>query len=177
MAQSAERSSAYRIELLTKSHDRTAFGCSIEPLDRYLKVQASQDMRRRVASCFVAIDAATSEIAGYYTLAATGLPLDLFPDEIIRRLPRYPVVPAGLLGRLAVSTKHQGKSLGKAMLFDALRRIAETDLMAFALVVDAKDDAAVSFYEHFGFVGVAGDRRKLVLPIATVLPLIRGGSP
>ena len=96
--------SPYRIELLAKKLDRASFSSGSEPLDRYLKTQASQDIRRRISSCSVAVDSATAEIAGFYTIAATSVPLDKFPDDIAQKLPRYPLVAAGLLGRLAVAT-------------------------------------------------------------------------
>ena len=176
MAQTATPASPFRIELLGKAHDRATFSSGSEPLDRYLKTQASQDMRRRISSCFVAVDAATGAVAGYYTIAATGIPLDKFPDDIAKKLPRYPLVAAGLLGRLAVATNQQGKGLGAGLLADAIRRIAAADLMAYALVVDAKDDAALRFYQHFGFVLLGGEAARLVLPVATALTLV-GGKP
>ena len=173
MVQSATPS-PYRIEMLAKKHDRASFSSGTEPLDRYLKTQASQDMRRRVSSCFVAVDSTTAEIAAFYTMAATGVPLDKFPDDIAQKLPRYPLVPAGLLGRLAVATAHQGKGIGKSLLIDAIRRIAATDLMAYALVVDAKDDAALRFYQHFGFIAFPSRRHRLFLPMKTIAALFPG---
>ena len=130
-------------------------------------------MRRRVASCFVAVDHTTGEIAGLYTLAATGIALDKLPDDIARCLPRYPVVPAGLLGRLAVSTACRGRGIGTSLLADAIRRVAAADLLAFALIVDAKDEAAQRFYERFGFTLLVGEAARLALPIATALPILR----
>lgn len=162
----------YRIEPLASAHKRDGFTCGVEPLDRYLKAQASQDVRRRVSSCFVAVDTANGEIAGYYTLAATGIPLDRLPDEIVRKLPRYPVVPAALLGRLAIAQTQQKQGLGKALIADAFKRVGAADVMAFALIVDAKDDGAKRFYVHFGFRLLAGEMSRLALPVATALKLL-----
>jgi predicted N-acetyltransferase YhbS len=134
---------SYRIELLA-AHDRTAFISGSEPLDRYLREQAKQDMRRRIASCFVAIDN-SGAIAGFYTIAASSLVLDALPADQIKRLPRYPTVPAVLLGRLAVAKAHQGQRLGAALVADALLRATRTDVMAYAMIVDAKDEAAARF--------------------------------
>ncbi|MEO9132117.1 MAG: GNAT family N-acetyltransferase [Sphingomonas sp.] len=139
----------YRIELLGKQ-DRSTFASGSDPLDRYLRERAAQDMRRRVASCFVAI-AADGTIAGFYTIAATSLMLDLLSAEHARRLPRYPTIPAVLLGRLAVASAHQGKRLGGALVADALLRVTRTEVMAYAMLVDAKDEPAARFYQHLGF--------------------------
>lgn len=152
--------SAYRIELLG-AHDRSAFVSGSDALDRYLREQAKQDIRRRVASCFVAIDN-DGIIAGYYTIAATSLILDKLSPERAKRLPRYPSIPAVLLGRLAVAQAHQGKRLGGALVADALLRATRAEVMAYAMVVDAKDEQATKFYEHLGFERLGDDPRKLI---------------
>ena len=89
------------VEPLTAAHDRASFSCGVPALDRYLRELATQDIRRRVSNCFVALDA-TGKIAGYYTFAATSLPLTELPPEQAKRLPRFPSFPACLIGRLAV---------------------------------------------------------------------------
>ncbi len=150
----------YRIELLS-TQDRSAFASGSEALDRYLQQQAKQDMRRRVASCFVAVDA-TGAIAGFYTIASSSLVLDLLPAEQAKRLPRYPTIPAVLLGRLAVAQSHQGKRLGGALVADALLRATRAEIMAYAMIVDAKDDAAVRFYQHLDFTRLVDDQRRLI---------------
>lgn len=162
----------FRIEPLTSTHDRSRFVSGSEALDRYLREHASQDIRRRIATCFVAVDIATAEIAGFYTLAAASVPLDALAPEITRKLPRYPLVPAALLGRLAIAQGYQGKGLGAALLADAIKRTARAELGVFALLVDAKDESAQRFYEHFGFSLLPGESRRLVLPIATALRLL-----
>lgn len=169
--------STFRIEALSSAHDRSAFASGSEPLDKYLRVQASQDIKRRVATCFVAISASKQEIVGYYTLTATSIALDAVSEEIKRKLPRYPVVPAALLGRLAVSKQCQGKGLGSGLLADALLRVAHTELGIFAMLVDAKDEYAQRFYEHFGFTRIVGHDRRLMLPIATALLLLTNQEP
>lgn len=155
--------SGYRIEPLAK-HDRDGFSCGSTPLDRYFREQVTQDVRRRIASCFVAISS-SDEVAGFYTLAATSLAFDRLAPERARKLPRYPVVPAVLLGRLAVASTHQGKQLGIALVADALLRCTRSDIAAHVMVVDAKDAAAVRFYERLGFERLIDDRSRLVRPI------------
>ncbi len=155
----------YRIEPLAR-HDRTAFTSGSELLDRYLRERAGQDMRRRVASCFVAVDEAGA-IAGFYTIAASSLVLDLLPADEAKRLPRYPVIPAVLLGRLAIAKAHQGKRLGAALVADALLRGARTEVMAYAMIVDAHDEPAARFYEHLGFARLGGVGPRLIRALST----------
>jgi ribosomal protein S18 acetylase RimI-like enzyme len=148
-------------------HDHSCFSCGVILLDRYLREQASQDVKRHIASCFVAIDAATGAIAGYYTLAATSVQASDLPPDIIKRLPRYQSLPAALIGRLAIDQRSHRRGFGSVLLADAARRVIKGDLKAFILVVDAKDDNAVAFYRHQGFLPLASRPRSLFLPLAT----------
>jgi hypothetical protein len=90
------------VEPLGSGHDRTSFVCGVEPLDRYFRNQAGQDVRRRATACFVCQERATGQIAGYYTLSAGSILLTDLPAQLAKRLPRYPTVPIARLGRLAV---------------------------------------------------------------------------
>ena len=152
--------SRYRIELLAR-HKRDNFACGSPELDLYLRERAAQDMRRRVASCFVAVDGANG-IAGFYTIAATSIALELLSAEWEKRLPRYPAVPAVLLGRLAVGSAHQGEGLGGLLVADALLRAAQSEVMAHALVVSAKNESTSRFYGHLGFEEIDDDGRRLI---------------
>lgn len=160
---------AFIIEALASKHDRSAFTCGTEPLDRYFRQQVTQDIRRRIASCFVMVENATGAVAGYYTISATSLFLTDLPEEQAKRLPRHPLVPAVLLGRLAVATTFQGRHLGASLVADAVDRAARADIAAFAIVVDPKDDSARRFYEKFGFSELPGDERRLCVPIESIL--------
>ena len=166
---------AFTIEPLGAAHDRKAFSCGVPALDRYLDELAAQDMRRRISNCFVAADA-VGAIAAYYTFAATNFPLTDLPPELTKRLPRYAALPAGLIGRLAVDRRYRGQGLGGALIMDATRRAANADPAIFALVVDAKDDAAVAFYRHVGFQSFASRPLSLFLPLATALAAFGGNS-
>jgi GNAT superfamily N-acetyltransferase len=159
----------FRVEPLSGSHDRSQFCSGSDALDRYFREQASQDIKRRIATCFVAVNVESHETAGFYTLAAASVALLALSPDIARKLPRYPAVPAALLGRLAVGRIQQGKGLGGVLLADAVLRSSRAELGVFALLVDAKDEAAQRFYEHHGFVLLTGDGRRLCLPIATAL--------
>ena len=149
------------------AHDRSAFACGTPLLDRYLREQASQDVKRLMANCFVAVTVATTRIAGYYTLAATSVPANDLPTEVRKRLPRYPVLPAALVGRLAVDRDFHRLGLGGALIADAALRVLNGDVKAFALIVEAKDDNAFGFYRHLGFHPFAGRPLSLFLPVGT----------
>lgn len=157
----------FRVEQLTKAHDRSAFSSDSEPLNRYFREQVTQDIRRRVATCFVAL-AARNRISGYYTLAAASVLLTGLPAAMAKKLPRYPTVPTVRMGRLAVDQTFKGQGLGGALLADALARAAHSEIAAYALMVDAKDRAAASFYQHHGFVPLPDTPLTLLLPLATV---------
>lgn len=161
----------FSVAPLNPASDRTRFDSGVEPLDRYFREQVRQDIRRRVAACFVATDG-QGLAAGYYTLASASVPLSELPEGLSRKLPRYPSVPAVRMGRLAVHRAHQGKGLGAALLADALRRASSAEIAAYALLVDAKDDAAVAIYVRHGFMALPDRARTLLLPLATVKPLL-----
>lgn len=160
----------FRVELLATGQDRTLFTSGSEPLDRYFRQQVSQDVRRRVTSCFVALDQ-TDRVAGFYTLASSGVVLSDLPPVAVKKLPRYPSVPVVRMGRLAIDQGFQGKGLGGALLADALDRSRKAEIAAYALVVDAKVKAAVHFYQHHGFIALASLPMTLFLPLATTASL------
>ncbi len=160
-------SAPFQLALLDAAHDRTTFNSGAEPLDRYLREQVTQDVRRRVAACFVAL-ADGQRIAGYYTLASASLLLADLPASTGKKLPRYPTVPAVRMGRLAVDQAFKGKGLGGALLADALDRAARSEIAAYALMVDAKDGTAAAFYRYHGFIALPDSPRTLFLPLATI---------
>lgn len=161
--------SGLRSEPLASCHDRAGFTCGVEALDDYLRRQASQDVRRHVAAVFVMVDEGDpGTVLGYYTLASYTVETRGLPDEVAKKLPRYPTTPATLIGRLARAEGQFG--LGSVLLADALRRIfANTGQVASAVVVvEAKDDSAAAFYRKHGFLDFPQERRKLFLPMKTV---------
>ena len=161
-----------RIEPLGAQHDRKAFACGVEALDRYFREFVTQDVKRRVSNCFVAVGQG-GEIVGYYTFAASGLALGDLPPALAKKLPRYPLVPAALIGRLAISTGHQGQKIGGALVIDAALRASRADTAVFAILVDAKGERAASFYEHLGFQRLTSRSGSLFLPVATALRAIQ----
>ncbi len=152
---------------LNALHDRAGFQSGSDPLDRYFREQVSQDIRRRVTACFVAMTA-EQKVAGFYTLASASVLLTDLPEVISKKLPRYPTVPAVRMGRLAVAQEYKGQGLGGALLADALTRAASSEIAAYALLVDAKDETAAAFYRHHGFIELPEAQGTLFLPLAGV---------
>lgn len=111
---------------------------------------------------------ADGTIAGYYTLSSTSVQLAELPAQTVRKLPRYPLVPATLLGRLAVDRRQQGKGYGRFLLADALYRAARSEIASFAVIVDAKDDSARRFYERESFLALPDQPMKLFRPMADI---------
>ena len=164
---------AFRVVSLDPEINRSDFRCGTDSLDRYFQSQVTQDMRRRVTACFVALDD-ENQIAGYYTLASASVLLRDLPEIIVKKLPRYPTVPAVRMGRLAVAHVCKGKGFGAALLADALARSARAEIAAHALIVDALDEVAAKFYAHHGFAGFPENTLALFLPFATVLNSLAG---
>jgi ribosomal protein S18 acetylase RimI-like enzyme len=158
----------YAIESLGTQHDRAAFSCGVEALDRFFKQQAGQESRRHVANCFVGLHKTEKTIGGFYTLSATAVIFDDLPEEFRKKLPRYPEVPAALLGRLAVDLAHRRRGLGDFLLFDAMRRTLHADLAAAVLIVDVKDEQAASFYRRHQFLDIGPGRKRLFLPVSRI---------
>ena len=161
---------------LDQAHDRTRFNSGSQALDRYFREQVSQDVRRRVTACFVALDQ-ERQIAGYYTLASASILLADLPASSGKKLPRYPTVPAIRMGRLAVDQGFKSQGLGGALLADALNRASHSEIAAYALMVDAKDALAAAFYRHHGFIVLPNSPLTLFLPLATVLAPRKAGQP
>ena len=158
---------AWGIVPLSKGHDRKHFACGQAVLDAYLQKQALQDIKRRVASCFVLLDSA-ERIAGYYTLSAGSVLLDALPEALRKKLPRYPTVPVVRMGRLAVASQAQGQGIGGVLLYDALVRTVRADIAAYALLVEAKNDTAAAFYSHYAFIALPEKTLTLFLPLTSV---------
>lgn len=165
----AENRQKFFIEPLAPEHHRAAFSCGVEALDRYLRRQATQDVKKRVAVSFVLTPDGTT-IAGFYTLSQYTVQLDVVPEEMARKLPKYPLVPATLLGRLGVSVKFRAQRLGERLLMDALHRSfrGSRQLASAAVIVDAKDDAAVASYRKYGFLELPKVANRLLLPMGTI---------
>jgi len=164
----ADRSAArFRVEALAAKHDRTTFCCGVPDLDAYVRERAGQDMRRHLASVFVLLEGA-SQVLGYFTLSQQAIGLESLPPELARRLPKYGLLPATLIGWLAVRGDCQGEGIGSLLLMDALLRSwrAARSVASYAIRVDATDEQARDFYLHHDFRPFPVERLKLFLPMA-----------
>lgn len=164
-----------KIEALASHHDRDGFSCGVDSLDRYLRTQAGQDVRSKANGVFVLVELNNPNVVlGYYTLCATGLAQGDVPAAARKHIPRYPLVSATLIRRLAVSEARQGERLGAMLLADAVRRAyaSAVTVGSSMLVVDAISERAAAFYEGNGFVRLP-DSLRLVLPMHTIQQLVK----
>ncbi len=160
------------IEPLNKTHNRPVFQCGVSALDRYLKKQATQDIKRRISRVYVATEPVDPKIIiGYYTLSSLSLELEQIPEVFSKKLPKHQV-PAALIARLAVNQTAQGNGVGKMLLTDAIKRIlvVSDEIAIYALVVDAINKKAQYFYEQFGFTSLCNKSFRLFLPLQTLTP-------
>lgn len=164
----------FAIEPLSKAHDRTGFTCGHEKVDAYFRQAVSQDVKRKYATCFVAREVATGRVAGFYTLSASSVLLKDVPEDLAKKLPRYPTVPAVLIGWMGRDEAFRGTGLGEALLFDAIRTVATAPIGSHAIFADAIDEKAAAFYTAFGFSPLIEQPLRLFLPIATALALLEG---
>ena len=165
----------YKIEVLDPKHDRRGFSCGVTDLDTYIRERAGQDAKRHVAATFVLLDD-TLVVIGYYTLSQQAISLEDIPAALAKKLPRYPLLPATLIGRLAVDEGRQGEGLGGLLLMDALHRswqVAHT-VASYAVRVDATDEKARHFYLRYDFLPFPKEPLKLFFPMADLDRLFSG---
>ena len=160
-------STLFRMAPLDMACNRNLFSCGSIALDQYFYHQVSQDFKRNVTSCFVALDS-NERIAGYYTLSSASVALTDLPEATIKKLPRYPTVPTARLGRLAVDNTYKRMGLGGALLADAFSRVINSGIGIYAIIVDAKNEMAADFYRYFGFIPLSYLPETLFLPVETI---------
>jgi ribosomal protein S18 acetylase RimI-like enzyme len=157
----------FRVEILDPAvHRRDDFSCESPELTEFLRTRARKEAKSRASACFVIVPVADpGQIAGYYTLSATSIELAKLPAELSKRLPRYPQVPATLLGRLARDLSFKGQGIGNLLLVDALKRAHENSSVigAVAVVVDPKGEKAAAFYRDFGFQPLEENKMFLLM--------------
>jgi predicted N-acetyltransferase YhbS len=165
----------WRIERFDRQrHRREGFHCGERSLDDYLMRQATQDLRRDLASLFCLVEDDHPEIVGYYTLCAASLPVDDLAAELARGLPRYAQVPAVLLGRLAVRRERQGARLGEALLFDAMTRSLDNPVAAWCVLVDALNQRAADWYASYGLRSLPDQPLRMMVTMKTIRSLTPG---
>jgi predicted GNAT family N-acyltransferase len=172
----ADRSgSRFRVEVLSGEHDRDKFSCGVSELDTYIRERAGQNAKRHIAAVFVLLEDGPV-VLGYYTLSQQVISLEDVPMAIAKRLPRYPLLPATLIGRLAIDGVRQGEGLGQLLLMDALFRSwqAAQTAASYAVRVDATDERARDFYLRHDFLAFPRERLKLFFPMADLDRLFAG---
>jgi GNAT superfamily N-acetyltransferase len=162
----------YKIELLNKFHNKAEFSCGEKSLDNYLHTQAAQDIKRSLSAVYVLLELEHPTVVGFYTLSQSAIPLLDLPESICKKLPRYPLIPVTLLGRLAIDKKFQKKRLGEVLLINALKRskFLSEEIGSMAIVVEALNKNTVNFYEKFGFTKFI-DENKLFITMETIKKL------
>lgn len=167
--------SSFEFHLLDKSFDREYFDCGYSELNNFLKTKARQNQQAGFNRTFVVIksDDPKKKVLGYYSLSMGEINLSALLDSLLKKLPKHPV-PVARMGRLAVDKSQQGQGLGRLLLVDAMKRVvaAASSVGVYALVVDAKDDSAKSFYKKYGFIQFADESMSLFLPVNTFAGLI-----
>jgi GNAT superfamily N-acetyltransferase len=155
-------SGSFSISPLAATDIRNEFSCGSDVLDLYFREIVTQDIKRRITSCYVAKPLGKDTIAGFYTLSASSIPMTALPPGFSKKLPRYPVVPVARLGRLGVDARFKGLKLGAALIWDAIARSARSEVTVYALAVDAKDETAEAFYRHLGFIALEPLQSQLI---------------
>jgi ribosomal protein S18 acetylase RimI-like enzyme len=157
---------------LLGQHDRARFVSGNERIDRYFRETVSQDVKRNYAACHVLVERSTGQIAGFHTLSAHSVPLTDVAQELARKLPRYPSVPAVLIGWMGRDLAFRGAGVDPLLLYDAIRRVAKAPVGAHAICADAIDDAAAAFYRDHQFQPLVSRPQSLFLPMKTALALV-----
>ncbi len=163
----------FRIIPFDSNIDRDTFDSSIEPLNDYIKKYAKNNHLKGIGKTFLLIDS-SKNLAGYYTVSMAEILYDTLPEESRKKLPRYPI-PAMRIGRLAVDKKYHGIGLGGRLLVDALNRAIHLfdEIGIYTVIVDAKNESAIKFYEHYGFTKFYDRSNSLFLPIQAILKALK----
>jgi ribosomal protein S18 acetylase RimI-like enzyme len=156
------------------NHERSGFASGNERIDAYFHQAVTQDVRRNYAACYVLVEKATSKLAGLYTLSAHSMALTEVSPELARKLPRYPSIPAVLIGWLGRDIAFRGEQIGELLLADAIARVAAASIAAHALCADAIDEAAAAFYQAHQFTAFASRAHSYFLPMKTAIALLKG---
>ncbi len=158
----------------SENYNREQFDCGKTTLNDYIKSQVSQDVKKKLAVCFVLLDSENKNIVGFYTLSNGSIPFVDVPENLRKKYPKsYDYIPVTLLGRLALDVSEKGKGMGGQVLIDALKRslkVSEVHLGSVAVIVDPLDAEAESYYNHFGFIKLP-DSGKMFLDMKTIKKL------
>ncbi len=158
------------------SHERSAFTSGNDRIDAYFHQVVSQDIKRKYAACYVLMERASGKLAGFYTLSSHAIALTEIPQAMAKKLPRYPSVPAVLIGWLGRSVEHRGQQVGTLLLADAIHRLAHSGVGVHAICADAINDDAAAFYRRHQFQPFASRENSFFLPMKTATSLFSDAS-
>jgi predicted N-acetyltransferase YhbS len=159
------------------NEDRAAFQCGEEALDMYFRERASRDVANKLSVVFIVVPQNEPKtIAGFFTLSSQQTACEILPEELRKKTGRYKVVGVTLLGRMAVAKEFQNQKLGRFVLFAALHEAwkATKHVSSFAVVIDAKTEPVIPFYEKYGFRRLEGNR--LMMAMKTIDDMIRAAE-
>lgn len=153
---------------LVRPFDRESFNCGKPELNVFIRNHALNNQKLSIGRTWIAHEEKSTTILGFYTVCASAISATDLPRLLRKKLPRYPV-PCVLLARLAVDLTSQGRGVGKLLLKDAIEKTLQIGdaIGAYALLVNAKDDEAKSFYEYYGFLSLPDQPYTLFLPVTT----------
>lgn len=160
-----------KIEILQSHHQKKSFNCGQDDLNKFIKQYASQHQKTGTSQTYVPIDD-NLQIKGFYCVSSTSIGFDEIDPILTKKLPRYPL-PCVVIGRFAVDQSAQGQGVGKVLLAHALKqvlKVAKIIGVTFVLI-HAKDEKAMRFYQRFGFVSLTSQPLTLIFPVKEI-PLV-----
>ena len=160
------------VELLDKHHNRNSFDCGNEALNNFLKRTARQHIQKGISRTFVLVDTEQPEIIiSFFTLTLCEVRVEKLPSKFAKKYPSK--VPGVKLARLAVSELYQLQGIGEIMMIKAMQRalIVAENAGGIGLFVDAKDEAAKTYYSRYGFVILEDSFLEMFLPLSTIVQM------
>ncbi len=157
-----------KIQVLSKTHNRSIFDCGNEDLNYFLKSIARQHITKRISKTFVLVDIESqTKIIAYMTLVVCEILANSVPHEWKKKYPK--IIPAAKLARLAVSLDQQRQGYGELLIVDAIQKTLKVSkqMGIVGLFVDAKHEQAKLYYEQFGFISLPEQLDNLFLPLST----------
>ncbi|EEY89335.1 Acetyltransferase (GNAT) family protein [Prolinoborus fasciculus] len=158
-----------KIEVLQDHHQKKSFNCGQDDLNKFIKQYASQHQKSGTSKTYVAIDDDTQQVRGFYYLSSTSIGFDRVDAVLIQQLPRYPL-PCVVVGRFAVDQTAQGRGIGKVLLAHALKQVSKVAQIIGVnfVVIHAKDQKAMEFYQRFGFISLTSNPLTLIYPMSEI---------
>lgn len=158
-----------KIEVLQAHHQKKSFNCGQDDLNKFIKQYASQHQKSGTSKTYVTIDDDDTQVKGFYCLSSTSIGFDVVDAVLTKRLPRYPL-PCVVVGRFAVDQTTQGRGIGQVLLAHALKQVSKVAQIIGInfVVIHAKDQKAMEFYQRFGFISLTSNPLTLIYPVSEI---------